>query len=97
MNEFLTDLEKPYTPREGWVSSSLCPVETSMYEAMNGISSSLEQNLDVYSADGRRLGNGLSAGNEALHRNSYPKVLAGISAGALLGFIIASGLNGRTG
>lgn len=97
MNEYLTDLDKPYTPAEGWANSSSCPVETSMDRAANGISSAMERNQDDHSAGGKRTGNGTSAGNQDLHKNSYPKVLAGISAATLLGFIIAISLNGRTG
>jgi hypothetical protein len=97
MNEFETDLEKPYKPEGGWISCSSCPVERSMLEAMNGTSNAMERGRDFHSAVAKRVGNEKKAGKVALHKNSYPKILAGISAGTLLGFVIASMFNGRSG
>lgn len=97
MNEFETEREKPYQPEGGWICCSSCPVESSMLEAVNGMSNAMERGRDVYSAVTKRVGNETKAGKVVLHENSYPKVLAGISAGTLLGFVIASMFNGRIG
>ena len=45
---------------------------------------------------GRRVGKEANAANAVLHRNPYPTVLVGIGAGALLGFLVACRLNGRS-
>ncbi len=99
MTEFKTDLEKPYKPEGGWICSSSCPVETSMLEAVNGnvISTAMKRGLDFHSAVAKRVGNETKTGKATLHENSSPKVLAGIGAGTLLGFVIASMFNGRIG
>ena len=99
LNEFETDLEKPYKPPGGWIYSSSCPVETSMVEAVkgNGISTAMKRGRDFYSTAAKRDGNKIESGKVALHKKSYPKVLAGISAGTLLAFVIACRLGGKFG
>lgn len=98
-NEFETDLEKPYKPQGGWICSSSCPVETSMLEAVNGnvISTAMKRGLDFRSAVAKRVANETKTGKVALHKKASPKVLAGIGAGTLLGFVIVSMFNGRSG
>ncbi len=84
MNEFETDFEKNYKPAGGWMSSPSCPVETSM-----------KRGRDVCSAVASRDSNEKKTDKVALNERSYPLILAGISAGALLALVIAGRLRGK--
>lgn len=83
MNEFVTDLEKS--------------AQTACHEAGDEIASAMKRGKDLYKAVGRRVGKDVHAVDAAMHENPYPTMLAGIGAGAVLGYLIASRLNGRCG
>jgi ElaB/YqjD/DUF883 family membrane-anchored ribosome-binding protein len=80
MNEFVTDPENA--------------AETAMNETGEGITAVIERGMNIYKAAGERVAKEVCAANAALHGNPYPTVLAGIGAGALIGFIVASRRNG---
>lgn len=81
MNEYETDLEKPYKPAGGWISCSSCALETSMLEAVSGISSATERGRDFHSAVAKRFGNETYADNTVMRNQPYPPVLVGIGEG----------------
>ena len=83
MNEFVTDLEKS--------------AETACHEAGNELSSIMERGRDFYKTVRKRVGHEANAANAVMHNHPYPPVLVGIGAGALIGYLVACRLNGRSG
>jgi ElaB/YqjD/DUF883 family membrane-anchored ribosome-binding protein len=96
MNEFETDLEKPYEPSSEWIACSSGADESVLNETNDGISAVMEQGRYSHNTVGRRVGNDETAANTLLHKNPYPHVLVGIGAGTLLGFLLAGRLNARS-
>lgn len=87
MNEFVTDLEKSEQTAENRISS----------EAGDVMSSAIKRGRSLYKALGRRAGKDVHAVNAAVHENPYPTMLAGVGAGAVIGYLVACRLNGRCG
>lgn len=94
MNEFETDLENLAQTSDEWISSSSDAVGTALHEVGDAISSVTERGGNIYKAAGKRVAREAGAANAVLHNNPYPTVLAGIGAGALLGFLVARRRNG---
>jgi ElaB/YqjD/DUF883 family membrane-anchored ribosome-binding protein len=97
MNEFVTDLEKPAKTADEWISSSADAVRAACHEANNEMSSVMKRGRDFYVTVCKRVGKEANAANAVMHSNPYPPVLVAIGAGALLGYLVACRLNGRSG
>lgn len=96
MNEFITDVKRPVQMAEDLISSTASAARTACHEAGNEISSLLKRGEDITKSVRKRVAKEACAVNAALHSNPYPTVLAGIGAGALLGFLVAWSLKGRS-
>ena len=88
MNGFVTDLQRPSQAAGERIPA---PAETPVHRPV----SIMERGKGLYKAVGNRVRCEASAADAELHVNPYPTVLAGIGAGALLGFIVAWRLTGR--
>ncbi len=97
MNEFETDLEKPHKPSREWLACAARPGETDLHVPDYGITPVIEPVRNSrHTAAGRPHGQS-TADNAIPHGNSYPRAVAGSGTGALLGFLAASGHNGKSG
>lgn len=97
MNEFVTDLQKQMKAADKCISSSTRVVGTACHDVGEEISSVMQRGKSVCKTVRKRVGKGASAANAAMHSNPYPPVLVGIGAGALLGYLAACKLGGRSG
>lgn len=94
MNEFVTDLQRPVQADDERIPT---PAETPVRQPAHHPVSVMERGKALYRSVGNRVRSEASAADAELHVNPYPTVLAGIGAGALLGFLVALRLTGRSG
>jgi hypothetical protein len=94
MNEFVTDLQRPAQAAGEPIPT---PAASPFVQPAHRPVSVMERGKDLYKAVGNRVRSEASAADEVMHVNPYPTVLAGIGAGALLGFLVAWRLTGRPG
>lgn len=96
MNEFVTDLKDPPSSPEGEISSSASAAVPTHHKTGHEISSLLKRTRNGYRSIRSRAGNKADRILAMMHRSPRATVLAGISAGVLLGFLAACRLNGRS-
>ena len=96
MNEFVTDLENPAKTADEWISRSASAAETAFHEAGDELSSAMERGGDFYKKVRKRVGKEAAA-NAVMHNNPCALVMVAIGAGAVIGYLVACRLNGRSG
>ncbi len=96
INEFVTDLEKTAKTTDEWIASSASAAESACREGGSELSSAIGKGGKAYKNVRHRVEREVRSANQAMHHHPYPAVLAGIAAGALIGYRAASLFKSRT-
>lgn len=96
MNEFETDLEKPYTPSKEWLACWARASETEGIRPLDdGIAAVIEPASHSQHAVAAKLSKRPTTENTIPSGHSQTRILAGFGVGALLGYFVASRHNGK--
>ena len=96
MNEFVTDRKRPVQTSEEWISSSASAARTAGHKAGHEVSTILERGRDASISARKWMRGEADEIHAVMQRHPYATVLAGISAGVLLGLLASLRPIGRS-